>query len=280
MKRIWSILLIGALLMLGSANTFAAKAIDYSYDPHNLSNYAYRTVTTGGRGALVFQTEPAGSFLSDHSFYDGDRIYVNLSFREKGYALAYDNGTYGFVDASYINWSEGSTVPSGNTAGTYTYDPHTITDFVYRTVVTGGRGALVFQTEPGGSFLSDHSFYDGDSIYVNEFYREKGYALAYDKGTYGFVDASYINWNTGSYSPAPAPAYDPHTLSDFAYRTVYTGGRGALVFQTEPGGSFLSAHQYYDGDSIYVNLYFREKGYALAYDNGTYGFVDASYISW
>ena len=236
-----------------------------NYDPHSLSDFGYRTVNTHGQGALVFQTEPGGSFLSDHQFWTGDRIYVNLSFRERGYALAYDGGVYGFVDASYIDWGTGSTTSSA----------HDLSGYGYRTVKTGGRGNLVFQTEPGGSFLSDHSFANGDSIYVNLTYREKGYAIAYDRGTYGYVDASYIDWGTGSSSTSSA-----HDLSGYGYRTVKTGGRGNLVFQTEPGGSFLSDHSFANGDSIYVHLTYREKGYAIAYDRGTYGYVDASYIDW
>ena len=36
------------------------------------------------------------------------RVYksgvLNVDCREGGYALAYKNGVYGFVDASYIDW--------------------------------------------------------------------------------------------------------------------------------------------------------------------------------
>ena len=35
---------------------------------------------------------------------DGDRIFVNVDYRERGYALAYKNGVYGYVDAGYIDW--------------------------------------------------------------------------------------------------------------------------------------------------------------------------------
>ena len=250
------------------------------YDPHNLSDYAYRTVSIApGLGTLVFQTEPGGSFLKDHSFSNGDKIYVNIYWREKGYALAYDNGTYGYVDASYIDWGTGSSSSPGSSSGKASskYDPHNLADFAYRTVsIAPGLGSLVFQTEPGGSFLSDHTFWSGDQIYVNIYWRENGYALAYDNGTYGYVDAGYIDWGTSASS-----SYNPYNLSEFAYRTVcISPSEGTLVFQTEPAGSFLSDHQFSYGDKIYVNVNYRTKGYALAYDNGTYGYVDASYISW
>ena len=75
-------------------------------NPYDLSNYGYRYVTTKGRGALVFQKEPYGSFLRNFRYYDDDLVYVNLSYRNGMYALAYENGTYGYVDASYIDWTD------------------------------------------------------------------------------------------------------------------------------------------------------------------------------
>ena len=240
-----------------------------TYDPHSLSDFGYRTVRTGGRGNLVFQTSPGGSFMNNYSYKDGEIICVNLYWRKSGYALAYANGTYGYVDAGFIDWSATNSTPDAS------YDPHSLSDFEYRTVNTDGRGKLVFQNSPGGSFLKDYSYNNGDSIYVNLYWRENGYALAYADGTYGYVDASYINWGSSS-----STIYDPHSLSYFGYRTVNTDGRGNLVFQNSPGGSFLNNYSYKNGDTIYVNLYWREKGYALAYSNGTYGYVDARYINW
>ena len=75
-----------------------------SGDIYDLSNYGYRTVATQGRGALVFQTEPFGSFMKEYKYTDGDQLLVNLNWVEEGYTLACDNGVYGFVDASYIDW--------------------------------------------------------------------------------------------------------------------------------------------------------------------------------
>jgi len=53
---------------------------------------------------LVFQKTAGGTFMSKYKFYDGDRIFVNVYYREKGYALAYKNGVYGYVDERYIDW--------------------------------------------------------------------------------------------------------------------------------------------------------------------------------
>ena len=84
----------------------------FSDDKFNLSNYAYRTVKTdNSKGALVFQTSPNGSFMNDYEFWNGDRIYVNLNWRQDGYAIAYQDGVFGYVDANYIIWNNGS---SGN----------------------------------------------------------------------------------------------------------------------------------------------------------------------
>lgn len=227
----------------------------------NLSDFGYRTVVTNGKGTLVFQATPNGSFMYDYSYKDGESIYVNLYWRQNGYAIAYSGGTYGYVDAGYINWN--------NTSDTR-YD---LSDYGYRTVSTGGKGSLVFQSSPNGSFMYDHEFWSGDSIYVNLYWRQNGYAIAYENGTYGYVDASYINWSGGS--------GDKYDLSNYGYRAVKTkGGDDTLVFQTSPDGSFMYDYTYWNGDSIYVNLYWRSDGYAIAYKNGTYGYVDAKYINW
>ena len=151
----------------------------------DLSLFAWRRVATGGRGALVFQKAPRGKAMTGHSFYDGDWIYVNVSYRKEGYAVAYENGEYGYVDASYIDWSD---------TGSSTIDARDLSAYEWRQVATRGRGALVFQTAPGGKGMKGHSFTDGDWIYVNVDYWENGYTMAYEDGEYGYVDASYIDW--------------------------------------------------------------------------------------
>ena len=158
-------------------------ATAYASDRYDLDDFGYRTVKTYGRGKLVFQTKPRGSFMSEHSFSNGDRIYVNLDWRQDGYAIAYQGGDYGYVDASYINWGSDDSD-----------DVRDLDNFEYRTVKIKGRGALVFQRQPRGSFMYDYKYYDGDEIYVNVYYRDRGYAIAYERGTYGYVDASYIDW--------------------------------------------------------------------------------------
>ena len=73
-------------------------------DVHDLDNFEYRYVDIDNGGALVFQKTAGGTFMSKYKFYDGDRIFVNVYYREKGYALAYKSGAYGYVDARYIDW--------------------------------------------------------------------------------------------------------------------------------------------------------------------------------
>ena len=243
-----------------TGNTYKNIVIDDRFD---LSNYDYRTVSTGGKGTLVFQTAPNGAFMNDFQYATGENIYVNLYWRQNGYAIAYRNGTYGYVDASYILWSNGTDAR---------YD---LSDYSYRYVSTRGRGNLVFQTYPNGSFLYDHQYREGERIYVNEYWRQDGYAIAYDNGTYGYVDASYIDWSSSSNSD------DRYNLSYYSYRTVKTkGGDDTLVFQSSPNGPFMFDYQFWNGDSIYVNLNWLLDGYAIAYKNGTYGYVDSKYINW
>ena len=157
-----------------------------SSDRFDLDNYGYRTVVTNGKGALVFQNSPDGTFMNDYQYNDGDRIYVNLDSRQDGYAIAYQNGTYGYVDAKYIDWRSSSY--SGGSS------KKNLSNYGYRTVDTDGRGNLVFQSSPNGSFMNDYQYRDGDRIYVNLNWRQDGYAIAYEDGVYGYVDAGYILW--------------------------------------------------------------------------------------
>ena len=253
------VMFLAALLLL-SATALAS-------DRYDLDDFGYRTVKTRGQGKLVFQNSPRGSFMSEYSFSDGDRIFVNLDWREDGYAIAYENGDYGYVDASYIEWG-------GDSRGGD--DVHDLDNFVYRTVEIDNGGALVFQRTPRGAFMYDHKFYDGDEIFVNEYYRESGYALAYENGSYGYVDAGYIDWDDDDDDWDD----DVHDLDNFEYRTVEIDNGGALVFQRTPRGEFMYKYKFYDGDRIFVNVDYRERGYALAYKNGVYGYVDAGYIDW
>ena len=159
MKKLIALLL--ALLLLLSATALAS-------DRYDLDDFGYRTVRTRGKGKLVFQNSPRGSFMSEYSFSDGDRIFVNLDWREDGYAIAYENGDYGYVDASYIEWG-------GDSRGGD--DVHDLDNFVYRTVEIDNGGALVFQRTPRGTFMYDHKFYDGDEIFVGRDYeRTKSYS--------------------------------------------------------------------------------------------------------
>ena len=200
MKKFLAALLV-ALMLLASGSALAYY-YDYMYD---LDYYYYMPVETNGRGSLVFQRQPRGSFMSSHQFNDGDWIYVHLYYREGNYAIAYEDGDYGYVDVSYIDWDYD---PFGDYSDTYYDDDEAYADsyycgpeyryslglYSYYRVVTKGRGNLVFQSEPRGSFMSSYSYSDGDWILVNPYYREGNYALAYDNGVYGYVDVSYIDW--------------------------------------------------------------------------------------
>ncbi|MBR1561489.1 MAG: hypothetical protein IJ646_14745 [Clostridia bacterium] len=163
-------------------------------DKFDLDNFDYRTVVTKGRGKLVFQSSPGGSFMYDFKFYNGDEIFVNLNYRKNGYALAFKGGTYGYVDASYIDWRmQPDPEPDPEPDRSYV-SKKDLSNFDWRRVDSNGRGSLVFQQAPYGKSIKGHKFYDGDWIFVNVNYREKGYGYAYEDGEYGYVDASFIDW--------------------------------------------------------------------------------------
>lgn len=277
MKRYISFII--ALILILSTTALAS-------DKYDLSNFGWRYVDSKGRGSLVFQKAPRGKSMKGHKFYTGDQIFVNLYYREDGYAFAYEDGEYGYVDASYINWesSSSSSTSSSSGASGIPSSAKDLSDYEYLTVRSKGRGSLVFQKSPGGQSISGHKYYDGDQIYVNIYYREGRYAVAYDKGVYGYVDASYIDWGNGAgvegrsmSSAIPAVAKD---LDNYDWYQVKSNGRGSLVFQEKPRGKSISGHKFYNGDWIYVNQDYRKDGYAVAYDDGVFGFVDASYIDW
>lgn len=163
--------------------------------------------------------------------------------------------------------------------------------------VYGSSGDSYVRTGPGLGYASIGVLYRGSSApYTGQTsvdYRGvPWYSISFN-GRSGWVSSRYTTLSGGGYYPAPNPYPYPnpqpnpqpsvdskYDLSNFGYRTVVTKGRGRLVFQTKPRGSFMAQYKYFDGDQIYVNLYWREDGYAIAYQNGTYGYVDASYISW
>ena len=279
-SKILVVLLVVSLLL-------CSVAFAKSSDKYDLDNFGWRYVDSKGRGSLVFQKAPRGKSMKGHKFYTGDQIYVNLNYREDGYGIAYENGEYGYVDASYINWGSTSGSSSSSNSSGATGIPSSakdLSDYEYLTVSSKGRGSLVFQRAPGGKSIAGYKYYDGDQIYVNIYYRKDGYAVAYDNGVYGYVDASYINWENGAgvearstTSAIPAVAKD---LDNYDWYTVKSNGRGSLVFQEKPRGKSIKGHKFYDGDWIYVNQDYRKDGYAVAYEDGVFGFVDASYIDW
>ena len=46
----------------------------------------------------------AAYFMNAYQFWNNDEIYVNINWRQDGYAIAYSGGVYGYVDEDYINW--------------------------------------------------------------------------------------------------------------------------------------------------------------------------------
>lgn len=105
--KIKTILLILMICIQTMSIAYAADIeTEIETSENNLNNYSYRYVVTKGRGPLVFQEMPRGKFMKDYNYNDGDEIFVNLFWFKDGYALAYENGKFGYVDASYINWME------------------------------------------------------------------------------------------------------------------------------------------------------------------------------
>lgn len=120
-----------------------------------------------------------------------DAYYYNGTF-----CKCYYNGLEGYILSQYLGDSKGHDNPSISTKPNQSnnYSPYDLSQYEYLPVVEKGRGALVFQKSPRGSFMKNHKFHDGDYVYVNVNWRQDGYAIAYEGGEYGYVDASYIDW--------------------------------------------------------------------------------------
>lgn len=70
-----------------------------------------------------------------------------------------------------------------------------------------------------------------------------------------------------------------HNLKNFVSRTVVNLPMGTfLQMQARPNGTFMS-QMYSNGEPIFVNAFYSEAGYLLAFRNGIYGFVDAKYVA-
>lgn len=272
--KILTTLLLIIILLCSVVPAMAAS------DKYDLDNFGWRSVDSHGRGSLVFQKAPAGKFMSNHKFYTGDEIYVNLYYRESGYAFAYDNGEYGYVDASYIDWGNTYTpvkpsassnkYPDQRTSGWklgYIGDCYVVNCDEWVSLREHADTSSSRLTKvPLGARVSN--------VYNTSF----GFFYCEYNGYRGFILKEYLSTKS---APKPNPNKDSrYDLNQFEYRRVTSKGRGSLVFQSKPRGSFMSGYKYYDGDKIYVNVNWRSQGYAIAYEDGTYGYVDASYIAW
>lgn len=274
----WSRKLISALLIV--AVIFIPTTLASGIDRYDLNLYEYRQVTEQGRGSLVFQQSPHGSFIKRFKYHDGDWIYVNVKWRQDGYAMAYENGTYGYVDASYIDWDWLKSKPfypstplypderSSNWQWDYIGDCYVVNCNEWVSLREhADTSSFRLAKVPLGARVSD--CYDtAFDFYLCEY-----------RGEIGFIRKHYLS--TVRPKPTKKPKQvDRYDLNLYEYRQVASKGRGSLVFQNAPRGSFMKGFKYYDGDWIYVNVKWRSEGYAMAYEKGTYGYVDASYIDW
>lgn len=280
----WSMKVIGALLIVTIMVAFAPATMAAGVDKYDLSLYEYRQVTEKGRGPLVFQESPRGTSIKGFKYHDEDWIYVNVNWRQDGYAMAYENGTYGYVDASYIDWSWQNSTPKSLFPSTSQYPDECWSNWQLNYI---GDCYVVNCNE----WVSLREHADTSSLRLTKVPLGAKATNCYDtsfdfylceyRGEMGFVQKRYLSVNPPKPMQKPKPKQaNKYDLNLYEYRQVASKGRGSLVFQNSPRGSFIKDFNYYDGDWIYVNVKWRSEGYAMAYENGTYGYVDASYIDW
>lgn len=282
-----SIRIICALLVVTITAAFVPATLAAGVDKYDLNLYEYRQVTEKGRGSLVFQKSPRGASMKGFKYHDGDWIYVNVKWRQNGYAMAYKDGTYGYVDASYIDWDDQKPTPRPFYPSNPKYPDERSSSWQRNYI---GECYVVNCDE----WVSLREHADSSSprlakvplgAKVTDCYDTSfNFYLCEYRGQMGFIQKQYLSVNRQK--PAPptkkpgSMKVDKYDLSLYEYRQVASKGRGSLVFQDSPHGSFKKGHKYYDGDWIYVNVKWRSQGYAMAYEDGVYGYVDASYIDW
>lgn len=276
----WCMRSICALLSVVIMVVFVPATLAVGIDRYDLNLFEYRQVTEKGRGALVFQEFPRGTSIKGFKYHDGDWIYVNLKWRLDGYAMAYENGTFGYVDASYIDWAYQKSTPffpttpqypderSSNWQWDYIGDCYVVNCNEWVSLREhADTSSFRLAKVPLGARVTD--CYDTSfDFYLCEY-----------RGQMGFIQKRYLSVNRPKPTQKPMQT-DRYDLSFYEYRQVVSKGRGSLVFQAAPRGSFMKSFKYYDGDWIFVNVKWRSEGYTMAYEDGTYGYVDASYIDW
>lgn len=198
-------LLFAMVFMMGfMAATAESYCVDTYYDDYDYEGTAYYEPCT----QYIVNCESWVS-LREAPYSCANRI-LKVPFGAKvEVGDAYDGGFYecwyknyrGFIHKAYLADSpekKPATAYGNNYGGRKYADPKDLSAYKWHTVRTNGRGRLVFQKTPGGKFISSIYFQDGDSIYVNERYRENygniRYTMAYCDGVFGYVDAGYIRW--------------------------------------------------------------------------------------
>lgn len=192
-----------------------------------------------------------------------EAYYFNSQFAE-----CYYNGMHGYILTTYLSIGSGT---ASSTSSDYLGKMYVVNCSEFVTLRQYASTQAPSLTKVAKGQQVDAYYYDG--YFCRCFYN----------GLEGYILSQYLS---GTYSNYVAPSaqsskYDSSKdLSNFDYRQVVELGRGSLVFQKSPRGSFMKNHTYHNGDWIYVNLYWRKDGYAIAYEDGVYGYVDASYIDW
>lgn len=222
---------------------------------------------------------------------NGEYVTGISSVERKGYTWIYCNyyGIKGYIRKNNLvkigNGSGGKTSGSGSPSPNSSAYSNGRVSFSGNVNVRSGPG--IDYSTIGTVSRSQTLDYAGETRkdnrgvawYSVNYYGKKGWVSSKYSSISGRISGSNSSSSIGSSSGASGIPSSAKNLSDYEYLTVSSKGRGSLVFQKSPGGQSIPGHKYYDGDQIYVNIYYRKNGYAVAYDHGVYGYVDASYIN-
>ena len=201
---------------------------------------------------------------------------VEAYYFDSQFTECYYNGIHGYILSTYL--SNGSNGTQSSSSSSYLGKKYVVNckEFVTLRKYADTKAPTVTKVAKGQQV--DAYYYNGAfcECYYNGL---KGYILSQYLGDSPNRDTAPVNPEK-TVKPNPTKQDNRYDLNQYEYLPVVEKGRGALVFQKTPRGSFMKKHKFYDGDYVYVNVNWRQNGYAIAYEDGEYGYVDASYIDW
>ncbi|MBQ3269049.1 MAG: hypothetical protein IJH09_03915 [Clostridia bacterium] len=274
MKRILIVVMV-LIALVSYMTPFAIAEKDYSAEGWYT---VYSIVPANYDHSYIYSQPSSTSGNNLGTVYDGNDVYVYYTTQGTGnrdsvWAYCDYNGVTGYIRYENLVY--------GGNEGNETSTDSANSGYIGTLMVANCDSFVSLRERP--DTLSRRIVKVPKWELVEAYYYDSEWCECYYDGLHGYILRQYLSYRPSRYSDNevyPIDEVDRYDLNYYEYRPVVTKGRGRLVFQKSPRGSFLSEHSFHDDDWIYVNVEWRQDGYAIAYEDGVYGYVDASYIDW